>query len=77
MTMKMISSTSITSTIGVTLMLELTFLPSLRTDCHMLHAPSYEFLVRWRLDHSETAPIDCVCGSPDAPKLFGWRGSEI
>src|ERR1035437_2013801 len=32
MTMKMMSNTSITSTMGVTLMLELTFLPSARTD---------------------------------------------
>src|ERR1700733_7109330 len=40
MTMKMISSTSITSTIGVTLMLELTFLPSSRLLIPMLYAPS-------------------------------------
>ena len=34
-TMKMISSTNITSTMGVTLMSELTFAPSFRTaDCH-------------------------------------------
>src|ERR1700749_2650118 len=40
MTMKMMSSTSITSTIGVTLMLELTFLPSSRTVIPMEWAPS-------------------------------------
>jgi len=36
MTMKMMSSTSITSTMGVTLMLELTLLPSSRTASAML-----------------------------------------
>jgi hypothetical protein len=40
MTMKMISKTSITSTIGVTLMLELTFFPSERTAIPMVWAPS-------------------------------------
>src|SRR5260370_11284715 len=40
MTMKMISSTSITSTIGVTLMLELTFLPSSRLLIPITYAPS-------------------------------------
>jgi hypothetical protein len=37
--MKMISSTSITSTMGVTLMLELTLLPSLRTAIPIVWAP--------------------------------------
>src|SRR5260370_26939359 len=40
MTMKIISSTSITSTIGVTLMLELTFLPSSRLLIPITYAPS-------------------------------------
>src|ERR1035437_7415515 len=43
MTMKMISSTSITSTIGVTLMFELTLLPSLRTAIPIVRAPSSIF----------------------------------
>src|SRR5438270_10551319 len=40
MTMKMISSTSMTSTMGVTLMLELTFLPSSRLASDMSEYPS-------------------------------------
>jgi hypothetical protein len=39
MTMKMISNTSITSTMGVTLILELTLLPSLRTAIAIVWAP--------------------------------------
>ena len=39
MTMKMISSTSITSTMGVTLILELTLLPSSRTAIAIVRAP--------------------------------------
>src|SRR5690242_19613226 len=37
-TMKMISNTSITSTMGVTLMLELTFAPSFLTEIAMLNS---------------------------------------
>src|SRR5277367_6817956 len=40
MTMKMISNTNITSTIGVTLMLELTFLPSSRLLIPITYTPS-------------------------------------
>src|ERR1700757_3195374 len=39
MTMKMIKSTSMTSTMGVTLILELTFEPSFLTAIAMFHAP--------------------------------------
>src|SRR5579863_5561101 len=48
MTMKMISSTSITSTMGVTLMLELTLLPSLRTATHIIGTPYVRILTRMR-----------------------------
>ena len=41
--MKMINNTSITSTIGVTLMLELTLLPSLRTEIDIVWAPCLWF----------------------------------
>src|ERR1035437_10242794 len=46
MTMKMISSTSITSTIGVTLIVELTLLPSSRTEIPIVGLHACEFLFR-------------------------------
>jgi hypothetical protein len=49
MTMKMISSTSITSTMGVTLMLELTFLLSSRTAIDIACAPLPENFYSGRL----------------------------
>jgi hypothetical protein len=39
-TMKMINSTSMTSTMGVTLMLELTLAPSFRNEIAMLFSPA-------------------------------------
>jgi hypothetical protein len=46
MTMKMISRTSITSTMGVTLMLELTLVPSLRTAIAIVGLRASDFLFR-------------------------------
>ena len=46
MTMKMIRSTSITSTIGVTLMFELTFLPSSRFEIAIALNSRRPFLIR-------------------------------
>src|ERR1019366_8693622 len=74
MTMKIISSTSMTSTIGVTLMLELTFLPSSRLlipikvlSCPVVPAamlrPACRFLP---LTRATRAP-------PDAASLGGLR----
>jgi hypothetical protein len=45
MTMKMINSTSITSTIGVTLMFELTFLPSSRLTIAIPVLPASGFQI--------------------------------
>ena len=46
MTMKMINSTSMTSTMGVTLMLELTLLPSLRTATAIVELRAFEIVFR-------------------------------
>src|SRR5271156_7197088 len=69
MTMKMISSTSITSTMGVTLMLELTFLPSSLFTIAILYSVDRASL---QLHGEDSAPG----AKPGQPTLLPMRDSR-
>src|SRR5579864_4277010 len=73
MTMNMIRSTSITSTIGVTLMLELTFLPSSRLLIPMLYAPSCS---QRPVSAYGLQPLHPLSEEPCPPDAVRWRHPE-
>ena len=75
MTMKMISSTSITSTMGVTLMLELTFLPSSRLliPIRLISRPSLSLL---DLTLPASAVIELTRSNSLPPEAVAWRPPE-
>jgi hypothetical protein len=76
MTMKTISNTSITSTMGVTLMFELTLAPSLRTTIPIFFAPWVELLLAfsprvpaacWTIGHTQGEPASPYTNCENAP----------